>query len=530
MEGVIDLETSTCALSQGNLHHLEDGTAFLLEGTVESHNELEPAVLNGSFRIFIQQPRSRRIYIAVDRLASRPLLYRIEGARIRFASTLSAFPSPHPLNTAAFAAMLSSGFLYGDDTWIDGVRWLPGGTMLLVEDRSWRIERYWDYKLLPDEETDEPALRSRLAELLITAVERRTRRCPNLGLLLSGGYDSRAILGCCMRLGRKVTCLSWSAVERGGDDLSVARELSRRAGVSFRQLSYEPIEIREAITKTVAPFDGMRYPIQEANAFVSLRNVVTHILVGDEAFGWNATPISSEDESLYTVGIRRLRRQACWQKFLQPRLRDSLCAASDASLARLYTKTAHIPDLHDKKDYLYVTERLPRNVLPGRLFLDKYAEVLNPWLDNDIMDFVARLPRRHRLGKALFRATVRQTFPELFAVPMANTRLSIERFLPTTPGARTEELFLWSAMYSALHSEPSLEARLVRAVFSIQNEMGRPAARAVYSFLAKISGVATATRLGALDCLDAIVRAELVLFMVENLSLNPGPDLSAFLS
>jgi hypothetical protein len=45
--------------------------------------------------------------------------------------------------------------------------------------------------------------------------------------------------------------------------------------------------------------------------------------------------------------------------------------------------------------------------------------VRNPWLDDDILDFMRRVPVNRRRGKVLFRNVIKTMFPDIFDIPVS---------------------------------------------------------------------------------------------------------------
>ncbi|MDT0202573.1 hypothetical protein [Nocardioides sp. AE5] len=148
------------------------------------------------------------------------------------------------------------------------------------------------------------------------------------------------------------------------------------------------------------------------------------VVVGDECFGWNDVPLTSPrdlGESIYLHGGRAL---AGLRPVLGREATRGLAGALDSLV-----ETAVAPvltgrggdDLHDVKDELYFCERLRNGIMPWReRFAGAQREVVNPFLDSQVLDLVARLSPEQRRGKALYRAAIREAAPEAFTVPFAS--------------------------------------------------------------------------------------------------------------
>ena len=71
-------------------------------------------------------------------------------------------------------------------------------------------------------------------------------------------------------------------------------------------------------------------------------------------------------------------------------------------------------------DLLVLDQLLSNYLLPHKeYFMSDFVTVLNPFLDNDVLDFVMKTPYTLRLKRRLFKETVSEMFPQLFAVKRA---------------------------------------------------------------------------------------------------------------
>ncbi|HYP13742.1 MAG TPA: asparagine synthase-related protein [Bryobacteraceae bacterium] len=357
------------------------------------------AALNGSFCFVAINETIQKAVLAVDRLATRPIYFEPAAHGVRFSSDLRSFGRGN-LNLSAAAGVLASGHVHNDDTWIRGVYYLRPGHYVCIEQGRHTVEKYWDYQLRPVD-YDLETRQTRLAELLIQAVERRTRSS-NVGLFLSGGYDSRAILGACLELGRPVTLLSFGGNSEPGSDYAIARTIADVTGLPFVALDYVPPSIQDAVRQTTLPFGAMRYPIQEMTAFANFPAHLDTVLFGEEAFGRIPYPLRTPEDALFALGIRNLSDVGVWRKILRPAAYRELCHLQAESLKKMVNRARSCPDLHAVKDYIYVTERMPRSGLMARQFVNQFAEVSYPWLDSEVLDFMSTVPSSLRIGKTLY--------------------------------------------------------------------------------------------------------------------------------
>jgi asparagine synthase (glutamine-hydrolysing) len=152
---------------------------------------------NGMWAIALWDARAERLVLSRDRFGIKPLYYAARGDRVAFASEakaiLAAFPEEREPDRREIYAFLAGGQPdVGDATFFRNVRAVPPGTYLeLGRDRCER-RTYWGFR--PGEESPCPDAEERFLELLDDAVRLRMRSDVPVGVCVSGGLDSTAIV------------------------------------------------------------------------------------------------------------------------------------------------------------------------------------------------------------------------------------------------------------------------------------------------------------------------------------------------
>ena len=115
--------------------------------------------LNGTFSLVVQDTGAKKIFVAVDRLGTRPLLYFRGNGHLLISPDLRSFTEsgevPKRLNPSALAAALATRHMHGDDTYVLGVRSLNPGCYLEIGPDSVEEKQYWDYAIEPAEDRSE---------------------------------------------------------------------------------------------------------------------------------------------------------------------------------------------------------------------------------------------------------------------------------------------------------------------------------------------------------------------------------------
>lgn len=155
--------------------------------------------LRGMYAFALWDSRARRLLLAVDHIGMKPLYLSERGGLLHFASEVKAFYAdpdmPRGLNLAALDAYLSFGYMIGPQTLFEGVRRLPPGHALVVENGAQTLHNFWSFGApAPANSGSESLIIEQARGLLAESVRIHLRSDVPLGLFLSGGVDSAAVL------------------------------------------------------------------------------------------------------------------------------------------------------------------------------------------------------------------------------------------------------------------------------------------------------------------------------------------------
>ncbi len=166
----------------------------------------------GMWAFALYDRRSEQLLIARDRLGIKPIYVHQTAERLVFASEikslvayLRSYSEPVLVNEASVATYAATGLVDGlEDTFFAGVRRFPAASWMLVTRDGARQQKYWDLparaavvKAGLNGASKDPS--ARLRETLDEAVRVHLRSDVPLGVCLSGGLDSSAIVGLAAR-------------------------------------------------------------------------------------------------------------------------------------------------------------------------------------------------------------------------------------------------------------------------------------------------------------------------------------------
>lgn len=203
--------------------------------------------LDGMFALALWDGRRRALLLARDRFGKKPLYYYADGARLAFASTLTALlehPAvPRALDRDALAEYLALEYVVAPRTILAGVHKLPAATQLQFSDGKIGEERYWQLRIDGTQFRNSPeAALDDLEARLQAAVKKRLVADVPLGIFLSGGVDSSTVAALAARE-RAIDTFSIRFSDPSFDESRFARLASRHLGTRHHE---EELSLDEA--------------------------------------------------------------------------------------------------------------------------------------------------------------------------------------------------------------------------------------------------------------------------------------------
>jgi asparagine synthetase B (glutamine-hydrolysing) len=394
---------------------LERGPAFL-EG------------LDGSFQAAVHHRGATWLF--ADPTASRRLFYAAGEEGLWFSpevgplARLPAFAGGDRIEPANLVQFLLSGRFFAGRTLLPWVRKLLPGESLVW--RAGRLERRRHFRYeVTHPEADRPGLLEELGELLERAVLRAWEQADAPVIPLSGGYDSRYIFNTLARHAEvpkpRWTVLWGERMDLPGSDSAIAREVARRGGAQHITLPWRTEALPEQFEEMFLAQSGMTELIfthsDELAIFRSLagRGFRT-VLRGDECFGPKGEEVSCVPGALSRVAMSRAADVPESRRWLS-RGGEAWLAAHDEAMSGLLAGAPAGPS--ELRDTLYGRERLPALLHHHNYHKLHFVEMMNPFLDRDVLTFWSALPRRHRVDKTLLRESYHARFGDHHEVPIA---------------------------------------------------------------------------------------------------------------
>jgi len=216
--------------------------------------------LRGMFAFGLWDEVNQILFLARDRLGQKPLYYYVDNEKLLFASEIKAITASGLMETSpdyeALHQYLCLGYVPHPRTGFEDINKLPPGHRLIVDDADVRIERYWSLEkntnhseILGEEEAGQ-----RLIELLEEATRIRLVSDVPLGVLLSGGIDSNAVVAMMSRCSGQIKTFTIGFEEELYDERKEARFLADILGTDHHEMVVRP-DIIHTLPKIVRAYD-----------------------------------------------------------------------------------------------------------------------------------------------------------------------------------------------------------------------------------------------------------------------------------
>ncbi|MCI0562952.1 MAG: asparagine synthase (glutamine-hydrolyzing), partial [Nitrososphaera sp.] len=428
--------------------------------------------LRGMFAFGLWDGHRQKLLLARDPIGKKPLFYAETEDGFVFASTIRALLQDvnvsRQMNLAAIQLYLRLGYIPAPFTAFEGIHKLQAGHYLWVDATGIRqIQQYWAPDFEPKLPLAEPDLQSLIIEKLEEATCLRMISDVPLGVFLSGGIDSSAVVAMMSRLSsRPVKTFSVGFIGSPQDESVQARLVAQRFGCEHTELTVEiqPESLPELIHHYEEPFaDAAAIPTYFMSKVA--RQHVTVVLNGDGgdedfagytlkhlSYSWaeslwlpsfarkgvlalsNLLPAMESEsslpyrmsKSLRILGESNWRRNIALMEVFSPsdlmRWTGREGGSPDQesafqSLQVLWQSARRFRGL-DRELYFSLALHLPEQLLVkvDRASMAWSLEARSPLLDREFVEFCAKIPTGYKLkgrqSKYIFRQALRGIVPE----------------------------------------------------------------------------------------------------------------------
>ncbi len=233
------------------------------------HDEDFVSELRGMFATAIFDEKEQKLIAVRDRFGIKPFYYAVVGDVFYFASEAKAilpFLDNIETDPDALAQYLTFQYVIDDLTLFRGIRQLMPGHMLVLQNGSVQIRRYWDVDYKIDWDHSPTYFYRQLRELLDDSINVHLRSDVPIGGYMSGGIDSSLMsILAAQSSPQNRQCFHGKFTDHPGYDESGYAEIAAKsAAADLHQIEITSDDFRDNISKIIYHLD---FPVAGPGSF-----------------------------------------------------------------------------------------------------------------------------------------------------------------------------------------------------------------------------------------------------------------------
>jgi asparagine synthase (glutamine-hydrolysing) len=427
---------------------------------------------NGMFAFALWDSPRKRLFIARDHLGVKPLYYVRLGSRFLFASEIKALLTDpgcrREVDLSALSQLFTLRYVPSPNTLFNGIKKLPPAHRMTVEAGGISIERFWNWKPRIRTGVKEDELIEEYRWLVEDTVRLQMRSDVPVGLFLSSGIDSSALLALMRSQSNGPVRTFTIGFEQGEktNETDDARGIAQRFGADHSEMMVSPKDyldyyeryiwdLEEPVgNETAAAFyfvsliasrsvkvaltgQGVDEPwagysrhvgVKLSSLYSRLPSVITDGLVSpiirslprNERLKRGAVALNETDQLKRFIKVYSFYNSEMKAKLFQPWLKEQISpngGEARKALTRLYDD---VEDLDPLTQMLYIDTRasLPDDLLMvgDKTAMTNSLEARVPYLDYRLVEFIETLPPGLKLrgleAKYLHKKAVEKWLPK----------------------------------------------------------------------------------------------------------------------
>lgn len=397
---------------------------------------------NGQFAAVLHDAARHRLLLMTDRLATVPLHTWHDERGLLFATQLYVLLGSARIPTRADPAALAQLFTLqrtmADVTPVAGVKALPAASILQIDSDGMMCRPYWQLRWRRPEFTRAEGA-ERLAQALRAAL-RRQADGDDVGLLLSGGLDSRLVLAAAAR---KPLCWTTASFE-GNPELAIAREVARLGGASHRTLIVDPaatLAVQDDTTRagggmfpastSVAAFmpdvaAGSRISLTGHGLDYTLRGY--YLPARFLAIGGSSTrlPMLADlpprpDAAFLFDHLRQGPPRRTIDRIVRPGRREEWYATQIETISRWLAPWLQSDEPVNAWDAFILAQVSKHYAFTSMMAVRAFTDLRIPAFDADVLAVYLAMPPRWRIEATMTQQAMRRLSPAMARLPNANT-------------------------------------------------------------------------------------------------------------
>lgn len=382
----------------------------------------------------------KEIVVRNCRLGFLPAFYYATDKEFGVASSVEKLlecGAPNDLDDAAMAVFIRLGWVLGEDTVFKAIRMLPPGGEVRWGGGVPQVTV--GYKFPAGQNLSREAALTGHGELIRQAVRRRASRDVRFGFPLSGGHDSRHILLELDALGCKpeVCFTNHDFPPYREQNIQVAKLLTQRLGLPHRQLGQPGSRLVAELRKNQLNHFGAMENIWCVNLYPSIARHTPVVYEGSPGNNYFGEYVNSENTTLFEKGrLRELAEQLLHKWLTWQSSEEALARILTKDVAQRFSRDLAVERVASELGkysaaanpvgsfYFWNRGRRVAQLQPLSIARQAGAITVTPYLDHDLVDFLASVSPGIALDKQFYKDSINRMHPRFYDIPYAGDHSS----------------------------------------------------------------------------------------------------------
>ena len=267
-------------------------------------------MFNGMFAVALWDARQRELILGRDRLGIKPLFYVNTREGLVFASEIKALLEhdqiERTVNLNTLSHFLTLGYTPGPESILAGIEQVPPAHYLRISPRGRELVEWWSLPFRGFSTSHPEEVEEELAALLDQAITSHLVSDVPIGLLLSGGMDSAALLSLMQGKTRDpIKTFTVRFAEPSFDEGQAAREVAAGQRSEHYEVMCQPSYVIENLSSIVQATDNLManpaaIPLHQVTKLAGMHvKVLLSGNGGDEVFAGYPTYIADKLAPFY---------------------------------------------------------------------------------------------------------------------------------------------------------------------------------------------------------------------------------------
>lgn len=336
--------------------------------------------IDGVYAAVMYDCKEQKIYLISDRYGLNPLYWGIVDSNLMWASEIKAFlvhPDFSPrIDRQSVKEFIDIGHLLENRTWFEGIELVSPASILEydVNRSKFSIHNYWSWNEIGSiqERVDESEIIEELGRLFTSAVQKHINNNERIGITLSGGLDSRAILAAIPEDYEPLHIFTFGKI--GCDDIRIAKVVSKIKGGQHH------VFLLDSDTWITPRIDGI----------------------------WK------------TDGMFNLFHMH--EVSFNPQYKNSIDVSINGFLGGAILGGFYLDGYPDKSEEYTTRNRGRRFINQGQLLAEKWIIIRRPFFSNDLIELSFSIPKNLKRNSYIYNKMLLCNFPKYYKhIPWQNT-------------------------------------------------------------------------------------------------------------